>query len=172
MKICKFCKKEYEDGYGSFCSKKCSRKFYSTGSGAFFYKERKEHINECKELLKKLEELLLVSHKGKVNNSHLKRIFCYSCHKLLNFSSTETATAIGCDHTTVIYHIKKIKPDEIEDAEKFIYSINTKKTIIEKTPNIYERTGFRYDNGKKEVPTVWKRIYGIQRQRGCLRWGL
>lgn len=172
MKICKFCKKEYEDGYRGFCSKECAHKFYSTGSSSSFYKERKEHINECKELLKKLEERLLVSHKGQRNNSHLKRIFCYSCHKLLNFSSTETAIAMGWDHTTVTYHIKKIKPEEIEAAEKFIHSLNTKKTIIERIPNIYERTGFRYDNGKKEVSNVWKRVYGIQQRRGCLRWGL
>lgn len=52
MKICKFCKKEYEDGYRGFCSKECAHKFYSTGSSSYFYKERKEHINECKELLK------------------------------------------------------------------------------------------------------------------------
>ena len=79
---------------------------------------------------------------------------------------------MGWDHTTVIYHIKKIKPEEIEAAEKFIHSLNTKKTIIETTPNVYERTGFRYDNGKKEVSTVWKRVYGIQQRRGCLPWGL
>ena len=34
----------------------------------------------------------------------------------------------------------------------------TQPKILPKHVNIYEKTGFRYDNGRKECSTKWKRI--------------
>lgn len=171
MKICKQCGKHFT-GTRSFCSETCSRKYYSTGGDPFRKKEFLLKVDECKKILESMEFNLNTSHKGRIKNSSLKRMFCYICFKLKKYSSVVTGTALEIDHTTVFHHIKKITKDEIELAKILASSEDYEAPEIKPKQNIYERTGFRYDNGKKEVSTVWKRVYGIQRQRGCLSWGL
>ena len=174
MKTCRFCKKEYDKGYGSFCTKRCANKWYRQDNCVpFRAKEKQEHIEDCIRIKKLIEEAFCQSMDGNYSFNHtIKRIYCYVCKELKGYSTTETARGISIDHTTVIHHLRRIKPEEIEKAKIFFSAMNNEEPKIKPKLNIYERTGFRYDNGKKEVPTVWKRVYGIQRQRGCLRWGL
>ena len=171
MKICKQCGKTFT-GSRSFCSETCIRKYYSTGGVPFRKKEFLLKVDECKKILNSMELKLNTSHKGRIKNAPLKRMFCYICVKIKKYSSVVAGTALEVDHTTVLHHVKKITKDEIELAEKLVTGEDCEVPETTPKPNIYERTGFRYDNGKKEVSTVWKRVYGIQQRRGCLRWGL
>lgn len=173
MKICKQCGKTFI-GTRSFCSKRCANKWYNKDDYVpFRAKEKQEHIEDCIRIKKLIEAAFCQSMGGKYSfNNTIKRIYCYVCKELKGYSTTETARGISVDHTTVIHHLRRIRTEEIEKAKIFFSNMEHEEIKIKPKLNIYERTGFRYDNGKKEVSTVWKRVYGIQRQRGCLSWGL
>lgn len=173
MKICKQCGKTFM-GPRSFCSESCARKYYYTGGEPFRKKEVLQKVDECKKILKSMEYRLNTSHKGRIKNSSLKRMFCYICTKIKKYSSTITGTALEVDHTTVFHHVKRITKDEIELAKILADCKDNEVVEIkeEKKPNIYEEKGFRYDGGKKEVSTMWKRVYGVRREGTVLHWGL
>lgn len=169
MKTCKYCGVSYEKGYGSFCSKKCYMMNYNE-KGAFRKEEWDNNVKVGKDILSKLEKVMLVSNKGRINNSSLKRVFSYVCCKIQNISTTVAGKALGVEHTTILHHLRKITDDEIEKAKIFASTMNTPQPRIKiKKENIYEKTGFRYDNGRKEVSVLWKRFYP-QRQPKILHY--
>ena len=161
-------------GFGSFCCKKCANKWYQANRHQpFKIKRKKDHLEECRKIRRELEKAACQSIKGNfIFNRSLKRIFCYVCVKLKGYTTTEAGAAMGVDHTTVIYHLRKVTDEEIEKANLFYETLNSPTPKLEKSKNIYEEKGFRYDNGKKEVSTVWKRVYPLGRKRGVLSWGL
>lgn len=124
--------------------------------------ERIKNKNKCFDIRRNIERIYHVNLEKRGNYTLIpKRIFCYVCHKL-GFSYNEISGALKLNHTTIMYHVKNISQDEVKKADEFIENMENFKIENKSTKNIYEITGFRYDNGKKECSTNWKRVYPLK----------
>ena len=101
-----------------------------------------------------------IGYKGRrADATKAKRIYCQVCREL-GYSTTEIGIPFELDHTVVCYHLRKLRSDEIETAHTLssqLKSPTPPPQIIVKEKNIYELTGFRYDQGRKETSTKWRR---------------
>lgn len=133
----------------NYCSMKC-RKEYSR--------------KKCEKILKKVENYFQLVFSGRYSNqTKPKRIYCYICCVIEKLPKLAAGDVAKFNHTTIEYHIKSITEEEIILAKKISENNYQPKEHYKfekpsKHINIYEKTGFRYDNGRKECSTKWKRI--------------
>ena len=121
----------------------------------------KQHGRECADIKYKIEMALGIGYKGRrADATKAKRIYCQVCRDL-GYSTTEIGIPFEWDHTVVCYHLRKLRSDEIETAHTLSSQLKSPTPpppqIIVKEKNIYELTGFRYDQGRKETSTKWRR---------------
>lgn len=129
-----------------------------------------QNIRDCKKICKDIQEKYDVDFsQTSIKVSPIKRVYCLVCKKL-GYSLPETTKGMGLlNHTTILHHLKKANDVEKEMAEDFILYLKLKEEHTpkkieqpEQPKNIYEITGFRYDDGKKECSTNWKRVYPLK----------
>ena len=145
---CLNCGKETDNGK-EYCSMFC----------------RKTHARkECDKILKKVENYFQLVFDGRYSSQTLaKRVYCYICCVIKGLPKLASGDIACLNHTTIEYHIRTINEEEIALAKEIAESeyqpdehYKPKEPI--KYINMYEKTGFRYDNGRKECSTKWKRI--------------
>lgn len=133
----------------NYCSMKC-RKEYSR--------------KKCEKILKKVENYFQLVFSGRYSNqTKPKKIYCYICCVIEKLPKLAAGDVAKFNHTTIEYHIKSITEEDIALAKKISENDYQPKEcyrpkILPKHVNIYEKTGFRYDNGRKECSTKWKPI--------------
>lgn len=133
----------------NYCSMKC-RKEYSR--------------KKCEKILKKVENYFQLVFSGRYSNqTKPKKIYCYICCVIEKLPKLAAGDVAKFNHTTIKYHIKSITEEDIALAKKISENDYQPKEcyrpkILPKHVNIYEKTGFRYDNGRKECSTKWKPI--------------
>lgn len=118
MVKCIVCGKELTGNQQKYCSPKCALKAFKQGKAT-------PHINQDKkieELYKQFKNVFWIdkfNHLTNVTGWKL-RVFSYLAIRLKGYSISGTARATGKNHSTIIHHLKGVKPEEKEIAYTYL----------------------------------------------------
>lgn len=129
------------------------------------------NLKECFKIKDIVEHALGIGYKGRTKDAvKAKKVYCQVC-KNLGYSVNTFCKPINIDHTTGFHHLARMLPDELTVADKITTKIREKKQVTElkqeEKPiivrlNAYERTGFRYDQGRKEINTTFNNVRSLK----------
>ncbi len=117
------------------------------------------NLKECGKIKDIVETSLGIGYRGRTRDAvRAKKIYCQVC-KNLGYSVNTFCKPINIDHTTGLHHLARMRPEELLIADKISAKVAENREFKHgEQPDLiklsaYERTGFRYDQDRKEAAT-------------------